>query len=414
MDDAPAGAAILRARRFPLPLKLAFGFALVALTFLDRFGLPLTSSFSISPALIALYFIVLAMVLTGTAVIDRRFLFMFIAVVCVSAISFVVNSSLADQQFSSISSLGLVVMVYLPFTLVMRPEIATADRWRRLMRWYIGFAMLLAVAGILQYCAQFFINPPWLFDFRDMIPQAIRGAGTYNTSNVVGERLKANGFFLREASGFSFMMSFALICEFGLFKRRLFMAVMALAMVLSYSGSGLLAIMVAVLVSINQKTVLRIAVVAVVGVFLAAALWDVLNLSYLAGRVSEFDSTHSSAYCRFIAPGQVAFEQIDSERWSMLFGHGPGTTQKMFDICETTYGKVIFEYGLTGLTAFSLLILATTKRAGAPVRIRAVLILQWLLLGGYLLAAESLVVIFMLSSIWPSGLLSMTPPEEAA
>jgi hypothetical protein len=160
--------------------------------------------------------------------------------------------------------------------------------------------------------------------------------------------------------------------------------------------------------------------VRVLGLVLAGGVFvlvfgDALNLTYTLGRVGEFDSTHSSAYCRFILPGKVVAEQIDSDTWTTLFGHGPGTTQKLFGTCETTYAKVVIEYGILGTIAVGALILAAVNRSLAPIRMRVVLVVQWLLLGGNLLAPESLLFIVLISALWPVGIAqAAAPPPQAA
>jgi hypothetical protein len=73
---------------------------------------------------------------------------------------------------------------------------------------------------------------------------------------------------------------------------------------------------------------------------------------------------------------------------------------------QTTYGKLLFEYGLAGTVAFGLLIVGALNRAGAPLRIRVALGVTWLLLGGNLAASEVLVAIYLLSALWPKGIAS--------
>jgi hypothetical protein len=70
---------------------------------------------------------------------------------------------------------------------------------------------------------------------------------------------------------------------------------------------------------------------------------------------------------------------------------------------ETTYGKAMFEYGLAGMLAFGALILGALNRSGAPIRIRVALGVAWLLLGGNLLTAEFLLLIYMFCAMWPEG-----------
>ena len=410
---APTPARAVPALRLPLPLKLAFAAALLALTVLDRFGLRVTDSFSLSPTLLALYGLVVAMLLTRSLRVDRRALLLVIAALGVAGLSFVVNDAWSDQQFTSPSSLALLAVLYLPLALTLNPALATALRWRRLMRGFLGVATLCAVAGIVQFYAQYAFHASWLFDYREQIPAVIRGSGIYNTVNPVGALIKSNGFFLREASGFSALMALALLCELSLFRRKLCMALFVLGMLLSYSGSGPLVLAVALLFPLSLKTVLRVAAVVCVGAVFLLLFGDALNLSYTVGRVGEFGSTQSSAYCRFIAPAQLVADQLDSQPWALLLGHGPGTTQKLSGVCETTYGKLMFEYGAAGFLLFSALVVGAIQRHAAPLRVRVALIVQWFLLGGFLLSADVLLLIVVLCSLWPPGLATSSPTEEA-
>jgi hypothetical protein len=136
-------------------------------------------------------------------------------------------------------------------------------------------------------------------------------------------------------------------------------------------------------------------------------LGDTLNLSYTVDRVDEVQSRTSSAYCRFVYPGIAAFEQIDSSPWTSLLGHGPGSMERMGATCadgsQTTYAKLLFEYGLLGVLAFGALIVAALNRSAAPVRLRMALGVTWLLLGGNLLAADVLLLIYLVSAMWPEG-----------
>lgn len=401
--------------RVPTSFKIAVFFAFVSLTVLDRFGLRLSETYSINPSLFALYGIVAAVVLTRSAQIHGTGALIYVGVVTFAGLSFLLNISLDSRQYSSLGSLGLLLVLYAPFAICLRPTVGTNALWQWLMKWFIICMLGLAVAGIVQFYAQFVLHAPWLFDYTTLIPAPIRGSGVYNTTNHVGSLIKSNGFFLREASGFSWYIAFALICEWSLRRRKLVMATFALAIVVSYSGSGLLALGVAMLFPLGQRTLVRVLGLVLAGGVFVLVFGDALNLTYTLGRVGEFDSTHSSAYCRFILPGKVVAEQIDSDTWTTLFGHGPGTTQKLFGTCETTYAKVVIEYGILGTIAVGALILAAVNRSLAPIRMRVVLVVQWLLLGGNLLAPESLLFIVLISALWPVGIAqAAAPPPQAA
>ena len=388
----------------PAALLFAFAFALVALTLLDRFGLRLSDTYAMHPSLLASYGLAAVMLVTGSAHIDRARVLMYVAVVTVAALSFVVNASLEPHPKASIGSLMLVVVLYAPFVLRLRPSVGTPELWRWVIRWYIRFALLCAFAGIAQFYAQFVFDAPWLFDYRSFIPAEIRGSGIWNSTNYAGSFVKSNGFFLREASIFSLYMALALIWEASFANRKWVLAVLTLALVVSYSGSGLLALGTAMLFPLGKTTLFRVLLALVAGAIFVLLFGDALNLSYTLSRVGEFhpDATTSSGYYRFISPAKLLAEQLDSAAWTALLGHGPGTIDKLgAEIFSTTYGKLLFEYGLVGAIAFGALVLAAIGRSAAPVRIRVAFIVSWFLLGGNLVAPDALLLIFLFTGVWP-------------
>ena len=385
----------------PAILKAAFVFALLALTVFDRFGLSISSSYSISPGLFGIAALLGAAALSRSLRLAGYGSLLYIAVIAIAGASFAVNTSLSGHQYASFGSLLLLLVLYAPFAFTLRPSVASTTLWQWFVNLYLTFALVLAIAGILQFYAQFVVRTPWLFDYTPLIPSVIRGSGTYNTTNVAGALIKSNGFFLREASGFSFMMAFALLCEWSTRKRKWVMAPFVLGLIVSYSGSGLLAIAVAMLFPLGQRTAVRVLAIVAIGAVIVLVFGDALNLSYTLDRVGEINSSRSSAYCRFVAPGVLVAEQIDSDVWTALLGHGPGTTQRMSSICETTYGKVLFEYGMLGAVVFSALVVGAIHRTWVPVRMRAALIVHWFLLGGNLLAPEALMFILCICGWWP-------------
>jgi hypothetical protein len=185
------------------------------------------------------------------------------------------------------------------------------------------------------------------------------------------------------------------------------MAVLTMGLVLSYSGSGLLCLGVALLFPLGRGTVARVVTALVLGAGIFLVLDETLNISYTVNRVNEFTSTGSSAYCRFIHPAASAVEQLNTNPWTSLLGHGPGSITRMRATCpsgfETALAKSLFEYGLLGAAAFGVFIFNALRRAAAPARLRAAGAVTWLLLTG-LLAAETLLFIYIVSAMWPDGI----------
>ncbi|HWI38428.1 MAG TPA: hypothetical protein VNU64_18410 [Burkholderiales bacterium] len=392
-------------------LKAGLVLAVASLTFLDRFGLRVTADWALPASMAAVYALVALMLLVGAAQVDRLRAAAFVAVVGVAGASFLVNTWFEPRPQQSVSAWMLVVLSYAPFAL--RLGHADPRLWRWTARLFANAAALVAAAGIAQFFAQFFTDAGWLFDYTPLIPEALRTSGQWNTVNPVaswvqadGYWIKSNGFFLREASMFSVALAFGIVCELALGARRWAIALMGAGLVLSYSGSGLLCLAVALAFPLERRTVLRILALAAVAGVLALVLGDALNLSYTVNRIAEFGDERSSAYCRFIHPA-VAFAQgLHTDAWSLALGHGPGSMSRAgatcVDLHQPTYGKLLFEYGLAGAMAFGALVLHALNRAVAPLRLRVALGVSWLFLGGNLVASEILAALFLFCAVWPS------------
>jgi hypothetical protein len=401
--------AVARSEAF---LKAGILFAVLALTVLDRFGLRLTASWSMPAALAATYVLTAIMLFTDTARIDRRAAALFAAVVTVAGASFLLNTWFEPRALRTVTSLLLVALSYAPFVITLVPAAAGTQLWRWTLRLFATAAALVAAAGIAQFCAQFFTSAEWLFNYTPLIPEAVRTSGTWNTVHPVtswvqadGYWIKSNGFFMREASFFSVVLAYGIVCELIIGVRRWAVVLMAAGLVLSYSGSGLVALAVALIFPLERRTLLR---VLGVGACVAAVLFflgDTLNLSYTVERIAEFGDERSSAYCRFIQPAVAVAQGLQLDPWSALLGHGPGSLTRWgmtcADLHEPTYGKLLFEYGLLGALAFGALVLLALNRSRAPLRLRIALAVSWLLVGGNLVSSEVLAMIFLFCAMWP-------------
>jgi hypothetical protein len=393
-------------------LKAGLVFAVLALTVFDRFGLRLTADWSLPAAIFAMYVLAAIMILTGTAEVNRSGALAFVAVVTAAGLSFLVNAWFEPRPYQSVTAWMLVVLSYAPFVVALAPQAPGRRLWRWSARLFANLAVVVALAGIAQFFMQFVFHPPWLFDYTPLIPEAIRASGQWNTVNPVsnwvqadGYWIKANGFFLREASMFSLLLAFGIVGELTLGARRWALAAMAAGLVLSYSGSGLLCLAIALAFPLGRQTVMRGLGLAACAALLVLALGDALNLGYTVNRLAEFGSERSSAYCRFVHPAVVVLQGLGTDAWSALLGHGPGSMTRMgatcVDLHQPTYGKLLFEYGLVGALAFGALILQALNRSGAPLRIRVALGVTWIFIGGNLVSSEVIAALYLLCAMWP-------------
>ena len=391
-------------------LKTGIVCAILALTIFDRFGVRVTAGWSAPAAMVAMYALVAVMLATGAAELDRRRAGAFVAIVAATGLSFLVNRWFEPRPHESVTAWMLVLLTYAPFVLALRET--DSGLWRWSARTFVSAALVVAAAGIAQFFAQFMTSAPWLFNYMPLIPEALRASGTWNTVHPVaswvqedGYWIKSNGFFLREASMFSLVLAVGMVCELALGARRWALALLAAGLVLSYSGSGLLCLAVALAFPLGRQTVLRVLGLTACAAVLVALLGDVLNLSYTVNRIEEFGSDTSSAYCRFIHPAFAVAQGLQTDAWSALLGHGPGSMTRAGATCpdlhEPTYGKLLFEYGLLGLLAFGALVLQALNRPWIPLRVRVALGFAWLFLGGNLVSSEIVVAIFLFCAIWP-------------
>jgi len=373
---------------------------LLAATVFQRFGLG-SADFALSFSLIAVYLLLVIAALAGSLSVSKTRSLLYLAGVGVALTSFLFN-----EQRSSFPSLLLLLMLYLPFVFLLKEHSLGASDAEWMWRQFSKLALFFACCGIFQFFAQFVIHSPLLFDITSLVPEALRNSGTFNTVIPVGSFNKANGFFFREPSGFSFFMALALLSEAVTQKRLFRLACYGLALLLTYSGTGILVLLIGTCYPLGRKTLVRLGTVACVGALVFGLLGDSLNLTVTVDRLGEFDSTRSSGYIRYIAPGRLLAELFDSDSWSAWVGHGPGTifrTVREYEFHDPTWAKLLFEYGLLGFLLFVGLFAFTLRRTGIPMQLRASLFWAWLVTGGHLLSPEQNYLTLALIGLLPLG-----------
>ena len=317
-------------------------------------------------------------------------------------------SYLLSDSANSFTSLALVASIYFPFCFKWKIQENLNDNWLWLANTFINISVFVGVCGLLQYIGQFFIHDQWLVDFSQYIPDSIRATQGYNTSIPVGLMYKSNGFFLLEPSSFSQLMAIALLCEWTLFRRIGRMSVLALGLLVSYSGTGLLTLALGAMFPLGPRTVVRALGLAALGGLVFFLLGDLLHLSFTLDRVNEFSTPGSSGSARFVAPVQLLQEQIGngSDIVHVLLGNGPGSVTRAvrsYTFFDPTWTRLLFEYGLLGSIAFLWFFIQTMNRFSSPAAIRAGLFFCWLLMGDGLATPESAAMIFMIAGLWQTS-----------
>ena len=365
----------------------------------QRFGINVGGYF-LEFSLIAQYVMVTCVLFSGAFRFDTVSVMLLAITVVFAVLSYLMNA-----DYASVSSLFLLLTVYFPYVLTLSPKIETEKLWRWTARTFTNVATFIALAGIIQFFAQTVVHQPWLFDFGYLMPPIIRQPEGYNTVYSMGTFIKSNGFFLREPSSLSGLMGLALVFEWTLFRRPVRLATYALALVVSYSGSGILILLIAFLFPLSYKTVLRYIFLGVVGGLILYFLGAALNLSVFVDRASELGSEQSSGYARFVAPFLTLIKLFASDPWTPLVGHGPGMISRVFihyGAHDPTYAKLLFEYGALGGVSMLIFVAISCRRSPAPVRIKGMFFFTWLVNGGALMTTAGTTMIYIFLAMWPT------------
>jgi hypothetical protein len=384
-------------------LRVAISVALLSTTVLQSLGINF-GAYSLNAALVGMYGCLGVAALSGALVLSRRRVALYAACITLALASLLVNANFARVDRSSLSSYLLLVVMYLPFIFTLSPERGRPSaRWA--LRHFSDIALLCAAAGIAQFFAQFVVHADWLFNFSAYLPPFLRGPEGYNTVIPVGSWFKSNGFFFREPSGFSFIMALALVVEWELGKRWVRIGAFALALLLTYSGTGILALLIAMLFPLGWRTLQRFLLLALGGAALLLAFGDALNLSFTLDRVQEFGSERSSAYIRYIAPMRMVADTLGVESWTAWLGQGPGAIFRQtlgYEFHDPTWAKLLVEYGLLGSVAFIALFGSVLLGSGLSSPVRVALFAYWLGMGGHLLSPEVNFMALLLAGLLPA------------
>lgn len=391
----------------PFVVKVAIAVAIACPILLARFQLNV-GDYYLNVGLAAQYLLLLVLFFKGFVGLDPTRFLLFVSCLFIVFVSWIANSDI-----SSTSSVLLLVASYAAFVFVARTPGGSGNLARWAAGAYLNIMLFCAAAGILQFFLQFVLKADWLIDYTPYLPPEIQGGGRFNTAYKVGAFYKSNGFFLREPARFSQFVAVAILCELSI-QRRLRvvrLATLGLALLLSYSGTGLLTLAFGLMFPLGRRTVVRGIALALGGMLIFGLLGGVLNLSVTTSRVNEFSAQGSSGYARFIAPFIFISDYANSTPYSLLIGHGPGSTSRSADIgalgyevAVSTWNKLVFEYGSLGFVAFTGFVFYSLIRSRAPAELAAAVCLGWIILwGGVLLNADAISIIYVLVGIWAAG-----------
>ncbi|MEY9123715.1 uncharacterized membrane protein (UPF0136 family) [Bradyrhizobium yuanmingense] len=326
-------------------------------------------------------------------------LWLVIAAVASSRISY-------SAEPTSWSSLLLLLCLYAPFSvrLVHRDGIEHVATY--VQSTFVFLTAIISAIAVLQLFAINVLKAPGIINIAFVLPDEIRGAGTYSFFRESGGIVKANGFFLRESATLSVLTAIGFMLEYHSAQRRILVIILLLAGLLSsVSGSGILIVMVAFLVPTSLR---KIPLFLTTLIFLSALLAygsEIPGLGLWLDRLSEFDSRGSSGYARFVAPLQMLERSIEKGSVAIWLGNGGGSylrtvaaLQLKYEINDPTWAKLIYEYGLAGFCIVTALFACRLYSSRLRPEICNAILYAWISAGS-VLKPDFVLLVWMLSMV---------------
>jgi hypothetical protein len=258
--------------------------------------------------------------------------------------------------------------MYFMFTL-SKP--ATGERYKTTLQAFQFLLLVLSFLAIAQFCAQFVVDGRELVQFFGIIPDyllasySIGGVNTIIPITEGSSLIKSNGIFLVEPSTLSQMTALGILIEILVFRRSRYLFLLAFGFLLSYSGTGLMMLLLFLpLTGLIHKRAIFYGLLVVIFAF-GLSVTGIVDLSVFVSRIGEFQDTRASGFQRFIAPFWLAADYLDlAPLRALLLGNGPHTTQAFIGQGMTiTWLKLFYEYGLIGSLVFILFLARCCRRS---------------------------------------------------
>lgn len=310
----------------------------------------------------------------------------------------------------SLSSLWLLLVLYVPWVFCISRQFL--DQLGAIMATFVRLMVVIGLVGAVQMLAQLLTG--WVYT--DYLARWLGNgwvAQGYNTTNQISYTntiIKANAFVFLEPSFLSQFLALALIVSL-LIKAPAWQPLMlGLGMAATLSGTGilLLAAGITMMVILVPSRIRPSYVIA--GVIGLAVIFSTPAADLLLNRRDETSQQGSSGYLRFVQPYQEVGRGLSEQPSRHLIGAGAGSSERLLESdrgsrqgVAVVYGiapKLAFEYGLIAAVIFvSFLLVSILRGPPLPVLPTAVIVMIFLL-SGSLLQPNTIILAWLLTSIW--------------
>jgi hypothetical protein len=354
--------------------------------FLQRFAIPLGATAQVPAAFVAGYLTFVWLLLRGRFNINAQVFGLFLASTAFMTLSVIISATTASLQ-----SFIYLLAIYSLYVFRLKYP---AGCYSRALNIFLTLMTGCALLGLAQFALQFVIDSELVFPLDTFTPESflLDGFNVIIPLTYGSAIMKSNGVFFLEPSFFSQFLGLAMVIELLGARRVSRILLFAAAMVVCYSGTGLLLVFVFlpwILVRRGNASILAAVIVLAIVLSMVSG---VLDLDLLADRVDEFSSTESSGFARFISPFLIMRDFVAMSSWSLLFGMGPGAIEHILNEASVAYVahdptwiKLILEYGFFAAALFMAFISTALFQGTRNRMLSSALLFFYLFLGGYLL-----------------------------
>ncbi|MGC1524052.1 MAG: hypothetical protein WA803_21110 [Steroidobacteraceae bacterium] len=371
---------------------------LIGATFLSNFAIPPFGAQGIGISI----FVLLAAVIAGTVgggmrIEPRRLTLYFMLVGSLGLIQL-----LQPEAFSPLSLL-LLVAVHLPYAVT----VPHSDDGDRIIGFFLGVATIFALLGIAQFCLQFFVSPRYLFPIENFVPNTfiVQHFNHQAAMEYGSHEYRANGVFFLEPSFFSQFLAVAILAELCTRGRITRLAIFGLALIASYSGTGIVVLAVCLPWCLVARRRWGLLLAGMLGSVAIILLHEYVHPVRLLSRLAEFGSSHSSGFSRFVGGFYLFDRFLWGDPWRALFGYGAGAfsnyaSRAHYGADEMALFKIVLEFGLVGAVAYFGFLFCCLFYSPAPRILTLAIGITYLLNGIYTPFAHGLALSLLL---WKPG-----------
>jgi hypothetical protein len=376
---------------------------LVSALFLQRFNLPFLGGKSVALSVAPVAVILAWQFAAGRLLISYDRLLWFLLLALSATVSLLLN-------FKNISftSYALFLVLYL-FFIFMRPS--AVERYKNTLQSFQFLVLIISCLAIIQFPAQFIIDPTRLLMFYGIFPQFLlpplykAGVNTIGTIAVAGHAaIKSNGIFLTEPSTMSQIAAIAILVEALEFRRPRYLMILTMGLLLAYSGTGISILLISLPLAfvVNRRAQMP---VLLIGIFVIGLLaTGIIHLSAFTARFGEFENTRASGFIRFVAPFWQAADYLRTASLTdLLSGKGPGYgflhSVVFYAASSDTWFKLFLEYGAVGAFIFVCFFVSCFRNSRCPTPLIAGLTYNFLFTGNSLLDPSYITIVMVLCTL---------------